>query len=250
MSAGAVGWVFRYSRAKGSAFIVHLALADSANDMNGNELWMRQAVLAAKARLSRRSVGTALQWLVDEGYLVVLEEGAASGATNLYRLEMGPEPEPVFTPPGRRMTKAQGAQTLRTPPEQKVHTPPAESAQGVRKDCAPHIGNNPSNTQADTQPPAADAAASVIHAVYAAKQAAGAPAPAVPFPGLVKIARALLDAGWPAEEIQRAMIAVPTISTRWVEAELQRGRGGGTAGAPPGRPVDTDREAPTGRLDL
>lgn len=72
------------------------------------------------------------------------------------------------------------------------------------------------------------------------------PKPATPFIGCVKIAEALLRAGHDPQAIGRAMVAVPTISTRWVEAEIAKG------GPAPSRraPIDTNRDAPEGRIDL
>lgn len=73
------------------------------------------------------------------------------------------------------------------------------------------------------------------------------PKPATPYIGVVKIAEALLRAGHDPQAIGRAMLAVPTISTRWVEAEINR-----SGGPPESRrtPIDTNRDAPEGRIDL
>lgn len=73
------------------------------------------------------------------------------------------------------------------------------------------------------------------------------PKPATPFVGVVKIAERLLRAGHDPQAIGRAMLAVPTISTGWVEAEIKK-----SSGTPPSRraPIDTDRDAPEGRIDL
>lgn len=72
------------------------------------------------------------------------------------------------------------------------------------------------------------------------------PKPAVPFPGVVKIAQRFVDAGYEDEDIVRAMVAVPTISTGWVEAELAKR----VKRAPSSRPVDNDREGTRGRIKL
>lgn len=61
--------------------------------------------------------------------------------------------------------------------------------------------------------------------------------PAQPFVAVVKIAQALLDAGWSSTEVEDTMTTVPTISTRWCEAELNRRQCKPEA-------IDTDREGP------
>lgn len=90
-----MGWAFRYSPYVGAAFAVHLALADSANDMNDYELWAAQDTIAAKARTSRGTVGRTLATMVDDGLLDLLEERTGRGLTNRYRLLM-PERPVVF----------------------------------------------------------------------------------------------------------------------------------------------------------
>lgn len=73
MSADATGWVYRHSPYSGATFSVHLAIADSANDQNGNEFWMAQETLGNKARCTNRSARDALDRLVADGYLQELE---------------------------------------------------------------------------------------------------------------------------------------------------------------------------------
>lgn len=130
MSAECTGWVYRYSPAKGAALLVHLAVADSANDQHGYELWMRQHWLADKARVSRRAVGDALAWLVDNGLLELLEAGKDAGKANRYRFLM-PALEATWEPKG----------------VQSVRTPLAESAdpgaQGVRRGVRTEVAHNP-----------------------------------------------------------------------------------------------------------
>lgn len=88
MSAEAVGWVFKHSPYTGATFVVHLTVADSVNDINGNEFWARQAELGKKARVGRQAVNTALSRLVANGFLVVLEDNSRTGHANRYRFEM------------------------------------------------------------------------------------------------------------------------------------------------------------------
>lgn len=95
MSSDCVGWVFRYSPAKGATFQVHLAIGDSANDQHYYELWMRQNWLADKARVARKTCNEALDWLRENGLVDLLEEGRIKGAPNRYRFLM-PEIPAVF----------------------------------------------------------------------------------------------------------------------------------------------------------
>ena len=57
----------------GVPFAVHLAIADTVNDMHGNEVWLAQETLAVKARCNRRTVRTALAALINAGYLAELD---------------------------------------------------------------------------------------------------------------------------------------------------------------------------------
>jgi hypothetical protein len=84
----------------------------------------------------------------------------------------------------------------------------------------------------------------IATAVWERKKEAGQPTPAQPFVAVAKIADALLSAGHQPARIIDAMVAVPTISTRWVEAELARRRPQRRAA------VSEDRDAPEGRVVL
>ena len=85
MSAEATGWVYRYSPYNGATFSVHHAIADSVNDQHQNEFWMAQGRLAKKARVGRASAQRALDLLVAEGFVELLEEGKTAGQANRYR---------------------------------------------------------------------------------------------------------------------------------------------------------------------
>jgi len=85
MSNEACGWVWRHSTYRGSQLLVALAIADVVNDANGNEFWMSTSNLAAKARVSRQTVMTALAQMVNDEVLTVVRSGAASRTPTLYR---------------------------------------------------------------------------------------------------------------------------------------------------------------------
>jgi hypothetical protein len=140
MSAECTGWVYRHSPARGAALLVHLAIADSANDQHGYELWMRQTWLADKARVSRRAVGEALGWLVGEGLLELIESGKASGSANRYRFLM-PSADAVWNP--------QGAQSVRTPHAESADRGAQSVPTGVRTECAHNPRDNPTSNPSE-----------------------------------------------------------------------------------------------------
>lgn len=92
MSAQATGWVFAHSPFKGAVFAVHLAIADSVNDQDHYEFWMRQGKLAAKARVSRKAVNDAVSVMIEAGFLVLVL--AKKGGANRYAF-LTPSEAPV-----------------------------------------------------------------------------------------------------------------------------------------------------------
>ncbi len=154
MSAEATGWVFRYSPYTGGAFLVHLCIADSVNDQNHNEFWMRQHKLAHKARLSRPRVNEHIQRIVDDGLLTLLDETTAlTGRARRYRFET-PDLSTIYDPKG-------GVPEKNTPPEEgvpKQNTDVPEENTGVfRKGTGgvPSRNTEPNRTQGVTQAHAA-----------------------------------------------------------------------------------------------
>jgi hypothetical protein len=93
MSWQATGWVWEHSRAEGTARLVLLAIAWHANP-DGEDAWPSQATLAAKCRVSVRTVRRALDDLVAIGEVQVLAysgpvaEGRSGRRTHRYRLTM------------------------------------------------------------------------------------------------------------------------------------------------------------------
>ncbi len=68
-----MGWVYKFSPYEGAAFSVHLAIADSANDQHGMELWMALGKLGRKARVTRQTCSGIIAKMVDDGLLEALE---------------------------------------------------------------------------------------------------------------------------------------------------------------------------------
>lgn len=229
------------ARARGMRLVL-LAVADSAN-VDGQH---SHPGIANVARFSLYSAGQCrrtLEELEAEGWLVVTEQGGGRGRATVYTVPMD-----LDALAERRASRAPLAGgNARTEPTQT--RAPATETRAPATDsrasgCAPNGVTNgvaTETTNGPTSPPAADDPARVVaKAVWEART----PRPAQPFIAIVKIADALLAAGHEPAVIERAMLAVPTISTRWVEAEINRSRP-----AQARRPVE-DRSAPSGRIEL
>jgi len=85
MSNDAAGHVTRFSPYKRSEHAVLVAIADTVNDLNNNEFWMRAKVLAAKSRVSIGTVRKALRTYCDDGWLVQLTANKDTGGPSRYR---------------------------------------------------------------------------------------------------------------------------------------------------------------------
>jgi hypothetical protein len=131
VSAEAMGFVFRSSPYRGSTFAVHLAIADSVNDQNGNELWMSRESVATKARVSPRAAIYALKELVSDGFLSRTER---EGRTNLY-VFLFPERATRAKRAGGATAAPRGASSDETGVHE-VHPNPRTSTQAKPKDLS------------------------------------------------------------------------------------------------------------------
>jgi hypothetical protein len=95
LSWGKVDWVYRFSPYKGAVFAVHVALADTANADYGWKIWFGQETIAEKARTTRQTVNKALQAMIDDGFLELLEDNSRRLRPNVYRM-LYPEVPIVF----------------------------------------------------------------------------------------------------------------------------------------------------------
>lgn len=84
MSVRWIAYVWESSPFKGERLLLHLALADFANDEG--ECWPSQPTLARKARCSVTWVRLGLRDLKTEGLLEVVSEGSGRGNRTQYRL--------------------------------------------------------------------------------------------------------------------------------------------------------------------
>lgn len=160
MSAEAVGWVFRHSPYSGLKFAVHLAIADSVNDQHDQELWMSQSRLASKARCSRPRANEALVELVEDGFLVLLEEHV--GKANRYRFVFPDTPVAYESRPRKAPRRPAGGPvpSRNTPPNDQVSphgTPPVPPGDThLLRDGTPPVpsrNTEPKKPKAGTQPP-------------------------------------------------------------------------------------------------
>lgn len=138
MSADAVGWVYRHSPYSGVTFAVHQAVADSVNDQFGNEFWLAKPKLAMKARTSVASAKRAMETMVADGYLVLLDEsGGREGSKYLFVFH--PEAPLVYDAraTGSPRTGSSGADRLTgeaQPAHQKQPTGSPESKSRAHKE--------------------------------------------------------------------------------------------------------------------
>lgn len=96
MSAEAVGWVYKHSPYRGASFAVHLAIADSANDVNDYQFWMALGKLGRKARVGRQAVSGIVGQMVKDGMLEVIRQSdGGRNRPSIYRFLM-PDVELVW----------------------------------------------------------------------------------------------------------------------------------------------------------
>lgn len=137
MSVVQIARVFRYSRSKGIARLVLLALADVANDEGEITAYARsQKILAAKANCDQGSVRRAIDKLEELGEVAILAVGDGRRSTD-YRLTIaegahpeGPRsagPAPAERAPRGGETRAQGAQDAGPISPSSTDAPPSSS---------------------------------------------------------------------------------------------------------------------------
>ena len=83
-----VGFVLDHSPYTGDMRVVHIVLAERANEDHDWELWFSTATVAQKAACSTKTVQRALGQMVSDGYLEVIE--VSPGKPTRYRFQSGP----------------------------------------------------------------------------------------------------------------------------------------------------------------
>lgn len=85
MSIKVMSWVWDNSPYKGEALIIHLAIADYANDQG--VCWPTQETLAHKARCSKEHVRRVVKRMQEDGYITIVAASKGPGSSHTYRLE-------------------------------------------------------------------------------------------------------------------------------------------------------------------
>lgn len=252
MSAEATGWVYRFSPYRGVAFAVHLAIADSVNDQNGDQFWMRQAKLARKARTTRGSVNASIATMLADGTIELIEEG--KGGANCYRLVMATDLAEVYNP-------RQGVSAPKTPGARSADRGVSGEPTGGARSADTEPKGNPSGEPKEEHS-GADAPASLLDlafeeppeltlaerakAITDAAWEARTPRPSTRWIAARKMVEGFLSAGWTGPQIEAAMAAAPTWTTGAIEFALRqatKNRGPG-----PRAQVQERRDDPEGRV--
>ena len=116
MSLKAMTWAFENSPYAQGARLVHLVLADKANDDHDYELWMKQADIARMANLSVVQVARILKQMVADGTLELLEAGRGRGNPSRYRLVVKTPQNDGFSESTENPSKPLIPPTINPPP--------------------------------------------------------------------------------------------------------------------------------------
>ena len=84
MSIKVMSWVWDHSPYRDDALLVHLALADWAND--SGICWPNQKSIAAKARCSVEHVRRVTKRMQEDGYLSILKHSSGPGSSHVYQI--------------------------------------------------------------------------------------------------------------------------------------------------------------------
>lgn len=254
MSAEATGWVYRFSPYTGVRFTIHHAIADSVNDQNADEFWMRQGVLARKARTTRGTVNAALATMIEEGFLVLLEE--RPGGANRYRF-LYPEGVALVYDPrsGVRAARTSGVgsgdtrvSATATGGARSADTEPKGNPMGEPKgEPADLAGRLDAELPLGDSAPPEDPKATAKRITDTAWEAR-TPRPTTPWIATRRMVEKFLAAGWLERDIIAALAAAPTWTTGAVEYQLRNPRR--SSGPGPRQQVAEHRDAPEGRVEL
>jgi hypothetical protein len=248
MSTAATSAVFRHSASKGSARLVLLAMADEANDQGLLTAYRRsQSWLGRKANVDSGTVRRAIAALVELGEVVVLATGDGRASSD-YQLLL-----PGLADPDEGVQPAPPAPAGRAPSPGSLHPQGAQAA-------PPIIPLDPLPPGATPTPRASEAAALAagfdrFWSAYPRATAKGDARKA--WPAAVRAAGGIEAIVAGAERYRddpnrddrfTAHAATWLRAERWADPPLPpRGTGANPAKV---RPIDTNREAAGGRLEL
>jgi hypothetical protein len=85
MSIKLMSWVLDNSPYEGKGRLVHLVLADHANDQG--ICWPSQTTIAARAGCSTEHVRVVVKQMVTDGYVQIIEESHGPGSSTRYQLK-------------------------------------------------------------------------------------------------------------------------------------------------------------------
>jgi hypothetical protein len=250
MSADAVGWVYRHSPYSGVAFQVHHAVADSVNDQHGNEFWMTKPNLAIKARTSVASAKRAMEAMVADGYLDLLEESGGRDGSR-YRF-LFPDVPVIYDSrsTGSPRTGSPGRANRLTTRAQPAHQDAPTGSPGTEN--ASHKEGSQRDPKENPNQPKADVAFETFWSIYPRKEKKGDARKA----WLVATRKAsigIITAGAIRyrDDPNRdpAYTAHPTSwlnAERWTDDPLPPRSSGPARGVPRGpAPIDDDRAGPS-----
>jgi hypothetical protein len=228
-----VAWVIAESPVDNGAYQAHLTLALYAD--TDAHVRAAQTELARAARVSVDTMRRGVRALIDAGLVEVVEQPVKARPA-LLRL-IGAPTECAKPPRGagaRRKKPPRGAGPM------LPLAPRGAGATDATHASAPFLEQLQPNADALGSADAEPTARGITARVWKLRSHP----PAQHFVAVMNIAQALLDAGWPAGEVERVMTIVPTISTRVCELELNRKL------PPSNRLVDADRDGASGRITL
>ena len=84
MSIKIMSWVWDNSPYEGKVLLIHLALADFAND--DGMCWPNQTRIADKCRCSVETVRTSVRRMEEDGLVEIVKASAGRGSSHVYRL--------------------------------------------------------------------------------------------------------------------------------------------------------------------
>ena len=253
MSGRCTGWVLKYGphpddldrdgakygqKARGYRAVL-LTIADAAN-ADGKHAHPGNAAMCHGALYSLRQVQNITEALEAEHWVTVTERGGGRERATVYDVNMdwrdpaGAASKRVQSVPRIDAGKGATAATETVQPDAERVQSEADTVHSGLHPNGLSNGNNGS-----TQPPPSgegDPARDLVAAFWEWCTEHGKPTPTLaargagnPFMALVKIVRHVLDAGWTAAEVKRALIGTRAYTTDAITFQLTEGRKAGPA---------------------
>jgi hypothetical protein len=210
--------------------LLMVALADHVNA--DDVAWPSIATLAHSARVSYPTARRRLAGLAEKG-IITRERRRMKGSGNLstyeYRLIRRPDSDDSIDDRsaldigenlGAKLITSQSSPRSALASDHQDERAEPPKGEPPSENNPPELALGPIAEPKTPSDPVKDRAREIVDAVWERKN----PKPATPYIGCVKIAESLLHAGHDPQAIGKAMMTVPTISTRWVEAEIARSK--------------------------